>query len=70
MSLTMTQSRMMLGTAAYMPLEQAHGKPVDKRCDIWAFGVVLFELLMGKMAFGGGETIADTIAAVVTREPD
>jgi Tol biopolymer transport system component len=70
LSLAMTQAGMILGTAAYMSPEQARGKAVDKRADIWAFGVVLFELLTGKSAFGSGETITDTIAAVVTREPD
>ncbi len=58
-----------LGTAAYMAPEQAKGKPVDKRADIWAFGVVLFEMLTGGAAFGG-DTVTDIIAAVVTREPD
>jgi serine/threonine-protein kinase len=70
LSLTMTQAGVILGTAAYMSPEQARGKPVDKRADIWAFGVVLFELLAGRMLFGGGETVTDTIASVVTREPD
>jgi serine/threonine protein kinase len=70
LSLAMTQAGMILGTAAYMSPEQARGKAVDKRADIWAFGVVLFEMLTGKSAFGSGETITDTIAAVVTREPD
>ena len=69
MSLTMTQAGMILGTAAYMSPEQARGKTVDKRSDIWAFGVVLFEMLTGRALYGG-ETITDTIAAVVTREPD
>src|SRR5262244_3500653 len=50
-----------MGTAAYMAPEQARGKPVDKRADIWAFGVVLYEMLAGKMLFGGGETVADTL---------
>src|SRR5262244_1525198 len=54
-----------MGTAAYMAPEQARGKPVDKRADIWAFGVVLYEMLAGKMLFGGGETVADTLASVV-----
>ncbi len=60
---------MILGTAAYMAPEQAKGKPVDKRADIWAFGVVLFEMLTGRAAFAG-DTVTDIIAAVVTREPD
>jgi Tol biopolymer transport system component len=70
LSLAMTQAGMILGTAGYMSPEQARGKPVDKRCDIWAFGVVLFELLTGKPLFAAGETVTDVIAAVVTREPD
>jgi serine/threonine protein kinase len=70
LSLAMTEAGMILGTAAYMAPEQARGKPVDKRADIWAFGVVLYELLTGKRLFGGGETVTDTIAAVMTREPD
>ena len=55
---------MILGTAAYMSPEQAQGKPVDKRADIWAFGVVLFEMLTGQRAFDG-ETISDTLATVL-----
>jgi len=70
LSLAMTQAGMILGTAAYMAPEQARGKPVDKRADIWAFGVILYELLSGKMLFGGGETVSDSLAAVLTREPD
>jgi Tol biopolymer transport system component len=60
---------MILGTAAYMAPEQAKGKTVDKRADIWAFGVVLYEMLAGRAAFAG-ETVTDIIAAVVTREPE
>jgi serine/threonine-protein kinase len=70
LSLAMTQAGMILGTAAYMAPEQARGKTVDKRADIWAFGVVLYEVLTGKPLFAGGDTLTDTIAAVVTREPD
>jgi eukaryotic-like serine/threonine-protein kinase len=58
-----------LGTAGYMAPEQARGKIVDKRADIWAFGVVLYEMLTGKRLFEG-ETVSDTLAAVLTREPD
>jgi len=60
---------MILGTAGYMSPEQARGKPVDKRADIWAFGVVLFEMLTGKPLFEG-ETVSDTLAQVLTKEPD
>ena len=65
----MTRKGMILGTAAYMSPEQARGKTVDKRTDIWAFGCVLFELVAGRPAFGS-ETASDTIAAVLTRDPD
>ena len=58
-----------IGTAPYMSPEQARGLAVDTRCDIWAFGCVLYELLAGRPAFGG-ETASDTIAAVLTRDPD
>jgi serine/threonine protein kinase len=58
-----------MGTAGYMAPEQARGKSVDKRADIWAFGVVLHELLTGERAFGG-ETISDTLAAVLKEEPN
>ena len=60
---------MILGTAAYMSPEQARGKPVDKRADIWAFGVVLYEMLTGRRPFEG-ETVTNLLAAVLTREPD
>jgi Tol biopolymer transport system component/predicted Ser/Thr protein kinase len=70
LSLAMTQAGMILGTAAYMAPEQARGKPVDKRADIWAFGVVLYEMLTGRSLFGGGETVADTLASVVKDAPD
>ena len=65
----MTQAGMILGTAAYMSPEQARGKAVDKRTDIWAFGCVLYEMLAGHLAFKG-ETLSDTIAAILEREPD
>jgi serine/threonine-protein kinase len=64
-----SMSGVILGTAPYMSPEQARGKPVDKRTDIWAFGCVLFEMLTGRPAFGG-EIMADILAAVVAREPD
>ena len=64
-----TVEGVILGTAAYMSPEQARGRPVDKRADVWAFGVVLWEMLTGRSLFGG-DTVADVIAAVVTREPD
>ena len=64
----MTQAGMILGTAAYMSPEQARGKTVDKRADIWAFGAVLFEMLTGNRAFPG-EDLTDTLAAVVKLEP-
>jgi len=64
-----THAGLILGTAAYMSPEQARGKSVDRRADIWSFGVVLFEMLAGGRLFAG-ETISDTLAAVLTREPD
>ncbi len=64
-----TRAGVILGTAAYMSPEQARGKPVDKRTDIWAFGCVLYEMLAGKPAFGA-DTITDTLAAVVKNEPE
>src|ERR1035437_9381927 len=69
-SLAMTEKGMILGTAAYMSPEQARGEPVDKRADIWAFGVVFYELLTGKMLFGDSKNVSDSLAAVLTREPD
>jgi eukaryotic-like serine/threonine-protein kinase len=65
----MTGIGVILGTAAYMSPEQARGKAVDKRSDLWAFGCVLFEMLTGKRAFQGDD-VTDTIAAVVRGEPD
>ncbi len=64
-----TAAGIILGTAAYMSPEQARGKAVDKRTDIWAFGCVLYEMLTGKRAFEG-ETVSDTLAALLTKEPD
>ena len=64
-----TQVGTILGTAAYMAPEQARGKATDKRADIWAFGVVLYEMLTGTRAFPGDD-VTDTLAAVVRGEPD
>ncbi len=64
-----TQQGVILGTASYMSPEQARGKPVDRRTDIWSFGCVLYEMLTGRKAFEG-ETVSDVMAAVLTREPD
>jgi Tol biopolymer transport system component/predicted Ser/Thr protein kinase len=69
MTISPTRVGMILGTAAYMSPEQARGKTVDTRSDIWAFGVVLYEILTGRPAFTG-ETITDVLAAVVKTEPD
>ena len=65
----MTQVGMILGTAAYMAPEQARGRAVDKRADVWAFGAVLFEMLTGARAFPGDD-LTDTLAAVVRAEPN
>src|SRR5580765_4943300 len=64
-----TQAGIILGTAAYMSPEQAKGRPVDKRSDVWAFGCLLFEMLTGKKAFEG-EDVSDTLAAILRGEPD
>ena len=64
-----TQIGMIIGTAAYMAPEQARGKSVDKRADIWAFGVVLYEMLTGRRAFDGEET-SDILAAVLRQDID
>jgi serine/threonine protein kinase len=64
-----TRAGVILGTAAYMSPEQARGAIVDKRADIWAFGVVLYEMLTGKQPFAG-ETVSDTLAAVLKTEPE
>ena len=64
-----TQMGVILGTAAYMSPEQATGKPVDRRSDLWAFGVVLLEMLTGRPVFEG-ETVTDVLASVLKTEPD
>ena len=64
-----TETGLILGTAAYMSPEQARGKAVDRRADLWAFGCVLYEMLTRQRAFGG-DTPTDVLAAVVTTEPD
>src|SRR5262249_30147269 len=64
-----TLAGVVLGTAAYMSPEQARGMPVDKRADIWAFGAVLYEMVTGRRLFEG-QTISDTLAGVLTKEPD
>ena len=69
LSMEMTQAGMILGTAAYMAPEQARGKSDDKRADIWAFRVVLYEMLTGKKLFEC-ETVSDVLAAVLKEEPD
>jgi serine/threonine-protein kinase len=65
----MTEAGIVLGTAAYMSPEQARGKPVDQRADIWAFGCVLYEMLTGRPAFGA-EDVTATLARVLERDPD
>src|SRR5438045_5705682 len=69
LTISATRAGMILGTAAYMSPEQARGSPVDKRADIWAFGVVLYEMLTGRHSFAG-ETVSDTLAAVLKTDPD
>ena len=65
----LTGENVILGTAAYMSPEQARGKPVDRRSDVWSFGVVLWEMLTGERLFAG-ETISDTVASILKVEPD
>jgi Tol biopolymer transport system component len=65
----MTTAGVLLGTAAYMSPEQARGKPVDKRADIWAFGVVLWEMITGLQPFQG-DTVTDVLARILERDPE
>ncbi len=69
LSVHATYAGVILGTAAYMSPEQARGKPVDKRTDIWAFGAVLYEMLTGRRAFGD-EDVSMTLSKILQREPD
>ncbi len=69
MTFSATGAGVILGTAAYMSPEQARGKPVDRRTDVWSFGCVLFECLAGRQAYDG-ETVSDLIARILEREPD
>jgi serine/threonine protein kinase len=69
LSIAATQAGVIIGTAAYMSPEQARGKTVDRRADIWAFGCVLFEMLSGRKPFDG-DTVTDILASVVKSEPD
>src|ERR1700724_152 len=69
LSMAATQMGVILGTAGYMSPEQARGKPVDRRADIWAFGVVLYEMLTGQRLFQG-EDVSHTMAAVIMQEPN
>ena len=65
----MTGAGMILGTAAYMSPEQAKGRAADRRSDVWAFGVVLYEMLTGQRPFKGDD-VSDTLASILTRQPD
>jgi serine/threonine-protein kinase len=69
LSVGATQENAILGTAGYMSPEQARGKPVDRRADIWAFGVVFFEMLSARRVFEG-ETVTDSLVNILEREPD
>ena len=64
-----TQMGMVIGTAAYMSPEQAKGKPIDKRADVWAFGAVLFEMLTGRKLFDAGD-VSEMLASVLVKDPD
>ena len=67
LTMTATRAGVILGTAAYMSPEQAKGKPVDRRADVWAFGVLLYEMLTGK-PLHEGETVAETMASVIMKD--
>lgn len=69
MTAAATAAGVLLGTAAYMSPEQARGKPLDKRTDIWSFGCVLFEMLTGQAAFGGSD-VSEVLTSVLAREPE
>jgi serine/threonine-protein kinase len=69
LTMTATAAGIILGTAAYMAPEQAKGKPVDRRADIWAFGIVLLEMLTGRQVYSG-ETVSEILAAVIMKDPD
>jgi eukaryotic-like serine/threonine-protein kinase len=69
LTINATREGVIVGTAAYMSPEQARGTPIDKRADIWSFGVVLFEMLTGRITFAG-DTISDTLASVLKTDPD
>ena len=68
LSMAATQQGMILGTAAYMSPEQAKGRTVDKRADVWAFGCVLYEMLTGRQSFGASD-VTESLAAVIRAEP-
>ena len=70
LSVHATYAGIILGTAAYMSPEQARGKSVDRRADIWAFGCVLYEMLSGRQAFEGGDTVSDAVAAILRADVD
>ena len=69
MTAAATQAGIILGTASYMAPEQAKGKPVDRRADVWAYGCVLYEMLTGRRPFAG-DSVSEVIAHVITQEPD
>ena len=69
LTISATQMGVIKGTAAYMPPEQARGKAIDRQADVWAFGVVLFEMLGGTRPFVGDDA-SETLARVIDRDPD